>query len=488
MSVLLTETPTKASGTEDFSSVKRSRFNFGFACLSSYLKAHGHSVTISDPDICSRNEYDSLIKNGTFKLIGMSIWTATVLQVYRHAKALNRQYPYSAVVVGGIHASLFPEMILQECDDIDFVIAGEGEKPLLALADALSGEDFDPADMPSLTYRKDGKIYSNSAAEVLVPEEFPFPDYVGAGIQGFRSHFPHFKQHPTYQLSFSRGCPAKCAFCHAYAVLGHRIRIKPVPKAIEELAYLRGKFGAKGFAFLDSTFTMNPSWTYAFVDAYRKEINLPWCCVTRADRVDEDMLIAMKDSGCWKIGFGFESANEKTLLSINKKTQLKHNVTAMALCKKYDIKVYGSFIIGWPGETYEEAMNTVNWAMENTPNICSFHLPHPYPKTTLWELAIKDGGMTGKYDWSLYDSLGTIANRVLYVNPLIGANKMAILQKKAYLKYYSSPKSLFYLLRTISTIDQLKGLLPHLMTYFRILGSYLRKSWASSKVNEPRYN
>lgn len=473
MRVLLTDSLEPTDRSKDYSNIKRSRYNFAFMCLSGYLKSHGFDVTVIDPVNHSREKYESLVREGNFDLAGISVWTSNVLQAYETARIVKELNPATPVVMGGVHATLFPELILEECEHADYVIAGEGEVALLALAESIAGASHDPAKSPSLTYRSNGSITSNPRAKPLTADELPFPDYEGTDIVSFRSHFPHFINHPTYQLSFSRGCPAKCTFCEATVVHGHRVKFKPVPKAIEEMAYLRDKHGARGFAFLDSTFTISPSWTFEFCEAYEREINLPWCCVTRSDRVNEKMIKAMKSSGCWKIGFGFESANEKTLLSINKGATVADNEEALRLCRRHGIMVYGSFILGWPGETYEDGMNTVNWALENTPNLCSFHLPYPFPGTVLRELAVKEGGMEDKYDWRMYDSLGTISKSVLYANPLIGAEGMARLQKIAYLKFYSSPKSIYYILKTIRTMDQFKGLLPHGLTYGRLLGSYL---------------
>lgn len=465
----------------EFSGLGKNRFNYSFACLSAYLKAHGYNVTIAEPADYSQVKYKSLIKNGNFQLVGITSVTPSILKAYNTAKLIKELSPNSKIVLGGIHATLFPEYTLRECEYVDYVIVGEGEKALLALTNEISSPDPLLRNIPSLVYRRNSSICLNPKAALLHPEEFPFPDYAGAGLQNFKANPPHFKYHPTYQIIVSRGCPFHCAFCNAYEVHGHKVRSKPVNKIIQELAYLKEEMGAKGFSFLDSTFTFNKQWTYEFCEAYEKRIKLPWCCITRADQINQDLLKAMKSSGCWQIGFGFESANEKTLKSMNKMTTVKQNAEAIRICQKFGIRVYGNFIIGWPGETYEDALNTIKWAKNHHLNICLFSTPIPLPNTRLKELAVKEKGITDEVDWKIYDSLGAIKRRPVYVNPLIGYERMAGLERQAYLKYYSSPKVIYHYLRGISTWPQLKMLFPYSVAFFRILISYVKKAFSSRR-------
>ncbi len=459
----------------EMTGLAKNRFNFGFACLSGYIKNAGHEVTVIEPTLLSRTQYISFLREANFNLVGITGWTHTVLRTYATAKLVKELSPKSVVVVGGVHVSLLPERTLQECEHIDCIVVGEGERALLALVETLESPKPEFNKVPSLFYREGEEIHYNSRAKLLEPEEFPFPDYVGAGLTKFRSNPPHFKYLPTYELSISRGCPFRCAFCNGNKVHGRKVRYKPVGSVIEELGYLRDELGARGFAFHDSTLTADRRWVEEFTEAYRKAIGLPWRCYSRVDQIDEDLLKAMKSSGCWQIGFGFESANEKTLRSMKKKTSVAQNAEAIRLCRKHNLQVYGSFVIGWPGETYEDAMNTVKWAMKDPPNVCLFNTPDPYPDTQLRELCVEDGGTPSEWDWEVFDSVGAVQRRPLYINPKIGSEKMGRLQRHAYLKYYSSPKALLRRLSGISSWDQAKNLPMEVLVYLRLLQSFIRQ-------------
>ena len=472
MNILLT-TPLWSLEEEwaEFSGLAATRSLYSLACLSAYLKAFGHSVTVIESTAFSPEQFRSFVGSGNFGLVGIPSWTLSILKTYTTAKTIKEASPGSKVVIGGVHATVMPERTLRECPHADYVIVGEGEKALHGLADYLASPGADISKVPSLYYRgrNEQSIRHNPKSDFLCPEELPFPDYEGAGIDYFRCYIPHVKRDPTYQLVVNRGCPFHCAFCNAFEVHGHKVRSKPVGAIIEELAYLRDRWGARGFYFQDSTFTFNKKWTYDFCEAYGKRLGLPWSCYTRVDQIDNDLITAMKASGCWQIGFGFESANDRMLESMNKRTTVDQNLAALRLCKKHDISVIASFILGWPGENYESALATVRWAKKHAPNICIFYIPIPYPGTLLHKLAVENNWMKADTGWEMYDPAGTLTSQMPFSNPLIGPARMSRLLTQAYAMYYLSPKSLYHFARRIRSRSQFKEIFPLALSFVRIL-------------------
>ncbi len=458
----------------EFSSMSTGRYNFGFLCLSGYLKEQGYCVEMLEPSEMTRKAFNRHIREGNFDLIGLPTWSMSILRVYDTVRILKELSPNSKILLGGYHATFFPERTLEECPEADFVIAGEGEKPLLALVNELEKDSPDLTKVPALYYRQEGTIVHNKATSYLTPKELPFPDYASADLDGFQAIAPHFKYQPTYQLLAGRGCPFNCAFCNAVQMHGRSHRMKPVDKLIIELRWLKENMGAKGFSFLDSTFTANRKWTLEFCHAYEREIGLPWACFARADCVDEERVSAMKRSGCWQIGMGLESANDATLRSINKKTTVEDNRQALELLKRHKIRSYASFILGWPGETWEDAMNTIDWALQHRPTLAIFNTPIPLPATELRKLVIAEGAISADMDWREFDSAGILHEGKMYVNPAIGEQRMALLQRKAYLRFYSSPRVVWSFLRSLDTWPQIASLFQFGTTFLRIMASHVK--------------
>ncbi|HEX2228410.1 MAG TPA: cobalamin-dependent protein, partial [Candidatus Binatia bacterium] len=109
------------------------------------------------------------------------------------------------VVMGGSHASAAPESLLSS-PHVDFVISGEGEKPLVELLRHLRGE-AEIESVPNLGFKDQGKLRFNSVGENYAIDELPFPD-----LSDFSPEFYRFRGQPMTFLITSRSCPHKCSF------------------------------------------------------------------------------------------------------------------------------------------------------------------------------------------------------------------------------------------------------------------------------------
>jgi radical SAM superfamily enzyme YgiQ (UPF0313 family) len=191
--------------------------------------------------------------------------------------------------------------------------------------------------------------------------------------------------------------------------------------------------------FLDSTLTTNRAWVMDFCEELLSSgVKVAWSCNARVDTVDEDMLRLMKRAGCWEILFGVESANQKSLDSMNKGVTVEENTKAIRLCLKLGYYTYATYILGWPGENVEDAKRTVKYATELGTHLAMFYLPVPFPKTRLWDICEQTGGLRANAPYEDYSAWDL--TKPVYVNPQIGKERMQWLLKWAYTTYYTTPK------------------------------------------------
>lgn len=184
-------------------------------------------------------------------------------------------------------------------------------------------------------------------------------------------------------LETSRGCPFQCQFCFK-AMYGNKVRKKSLEKIKSDIDYVIGKLKAKNVYFIDLEFTLDKKLVRE-VSKYiiEKGYKFNWCCQTRVDAVDYELLCLMKKAGCKLIHYGIESGSQRILDMIQKGIDIKDITTAVNLTKKAGIEVAGFFIIGFPGETEEEMMETISFATRLNLDYASFHPVIPYPGTGL---------------------------------------------------------------------------------------------------------
>ena len=157
-------------------------------------------------------------------------------------------------------------------------------------------------------------------------------------------------------------------------------------------------------------------------------------CILRVDKLDEEMLRWMKRSGCWNIYIGVETANERLLKLMNKNISLRLVKEKIQLIHKYQINVYGSFIIGLPTETKREVENTLRLSRSLRLDAASFFTYSASKNTPLYDLAV----MNEKIDrnWTNYSRL---SDTPAYVDRNLTSEFLARKQKEAYRKFYLTP-------------------------------------------------
>lgn len=201
-------------------------------------------------------------------------------------------------------------------------------------------------------------------------EYFPLKEYKYAFSRNF----------PTAHLLTDFGCAFNCSFC-PIRVDNLGFKVRPVSEIMEEMKYLKS-IGIKEIYFRDQTFGANKKRAIELCNTMVQEkLNFSWHCFSRVDVVNEELLDAMKASGCHTIIFGIESVNDKTLEDVHKRINAEKIKNTFNLCKKKKIRRAATFIIGLPGETEEDIMRTVDFAVEIDCTFASFNVAGIRPGT-----------------------------------------------------------------------------------------------------------
>ena len=279
------------------------------------------------------------------------------------SQRIKNELPSCLIVAGGVGPTLQANEALKRCANIDVVVKGEGETVLKHLIPAaLSHGDF--SDVPSVVYRKDGKVLENSRRFLDRDEPIPYPDYSLVRVEDYISHNkknPYI--HPGFVLIESgRGCPHSCSFCAPSKMWEGTVRYRPVLEIIEEMTYLAGKGGNFSFFTQDN---LEESFLKDLSETLIKErVDISWGCYSRLDRLSDDMAGLLSKAGCKLIFTGFETPNRNAQKSIRKVVNSLAAFKKLQVFNSAGISLIGSFISGFPNETEEDIDNTMCFAIE----------------------------------------------------------------------------------------------------------------------------
>ena len=295
-------------------------------------------------------------------------------------------------IAGGPHPTFFPEMIKES--SFDFICRGEGEIAFRQLLDRLDRI----IDMDSPFWN----MVTKSAEASLLPlidnlDFLPFPD------RECVFKYEHIRNGPIKHFMAARGCPYNCTYCfnHAYTKLYKkcaRIRFRSVDNVLQEIHKVIEQSPTKFIYFQDDTFILKPAWLREFADKYPKVTNLPFHCHTRANLVTESIVKDLKMAGCYSVHLAAESGSDEVKKEILKRCMTNDDIKrAMALFKKYDIKVMLQNILGLPFTTLADDFKTLELNIECQPDYAWASIFQPYPKTMLGERCRNEGVYTGDF-------------------------------------------------------------------------------------------
>jgi anaerobic magnesium-protoporphyrin IX monomethyl ester cyclase len=382
----------------------------------------GYSVRLIDQRITNNFEQDLDEAVGPeTKIVGV---TAITGQQIKYALAVTKlvkeRYPQLAVCWGGVHATLVPDQTAAH-PMVDYVVVGDGDLVFCELYERLrDGQSVD--DLRGIVYKtQSGEVKSNAgqvelktagndksymvlrkngAADIIRDLDI-LPDlpYQLLDMDRYNVFYTEDGK-KSATLNTSRGCPFRCKFCSDPVLNEGRWRGFSAQRVLEKVDRLYREHGVRMIYFQDDYF---PGSKRRFIEVmeglkrYKRE--LQWSTLgIRADalvKLSDEEWDLLYDSGCHSLEIGIESGNSRVINLINKAETLDEMREANRKLARYDIKAKYTMIVGFPGETEEEVMDTVRFAMElerDNPNAYSLFFPFmPIIGTPFYHEAVKMG-------------------------------------------------------------------------------------------------
>lgn len=272
----------------------------------------------------------------------------------------------------------------------DFVIRGEGEITLLELISTIENGN-ETANIPGIIYKKEDVIIQNPSRAVLQNlDDLPQPAWDLVDIESYKNIWKQSKQPFTLNIATTRGCPYKCNWC-AKPIYGNRYNAHSPAYIVNQIAFLKEKFGVSRFWMCDDIFGLKPNWVQEFNSILKeKELKINYFIQSRVDLLlKENTIDALAASGLEEVWVGAESASQKILDAMDKGTKVEEIYEATHLLKSKNIKVAFFLQFGYLDENQEDIYKTIAMVKELKPDNIGISISYPLPGTKFYE-KVKD--------------------------------------------------------------------------------------------------
>ncbi len=351
-------------------------------------RGRGHDVALA-----LGNDDEIIKKARRFRpeVVGFSVLTGFQNRWLQLAARLKKTLDYEPITLfGGPHPTFYPEVVMHEA--LDVVCRGEGDEAVAELMDAVEAGERNFGGIENLAFKKDGEFHAEPLRPLADLDELPFPD------REISYEYSFIRDDPNTHFLAGRGCPYSCSFCFNRKYrelcrgLGPAVRMRSPDNLVEEIEHVNRRWGIRTVYFQDDTFIFNREWLFSFLERYSSKLGLPFYCTVRADLVSPEVARALKAAGCYRVSFGLESGVERIRRELLNKDITDEDVRETArILRDAGLQFQTTNMMGLPGETLEDAVETLRLNIETGADVAWTSLYQPYPGTELGEYALREG-------------------------------------------------------------------------------------------------
>jgi radical SAM superfamily enzyme YgiQ (UPF0313 family) len=400
---------------------------------SSLLRA-GHEVRFIDGAFLSHQAILDEVARFAPGWIGVYATAFGWPRAMRTAADLKARHPEAFLCAGGPHPIASQAACLAQGAGFDGAVTGEGEHTVVEMVERLESRRS-LRGVRGVVFRDGGRIEANEPRPLLANlDELPFPDRTLLGDASRYLPPPAaYRRRPVAVVQTSRGCNRHCVFCFQMDRKRRSgIRYRSVENVVEEIeSCLRQGF--REIKFIDDTLAEDRDRALRLArEIRRRRLDFTWFASACVNQVDPELLAAFREAGCWAMLFGVESGVEKNLRTLRKGITLAQARNAVRWARQAGIRVQTTFLFGIPGETYAEALRTIDFACELAPDIASFHAIVPFPGTELHDRAAELGTLSEELADFTYQGAA-------FVPHTMTREQIRELRQRAYRTFYSRP-------------------------------------------------
>ncbi|MBL0742269.1 B12-binding domain-containing radical SAM protein [Chryseolinea lacunae] len=373
----------------------------GILCIAAYLDEHGIANSVYDTTFSSKPHFNQYLLQHQPPVLALYVNLMTKINILETIRFVKQNKPATRVVLGGPEVKHSAENFLRAGADV--IVIGEGEETTAELVAAFKAHGYADG-----AYRHTirGIAFLDEDRFVETPERDKIKDINTLPVPARHKidldlYLNAWKQrHGTSALSVStmRGCPYTCKWC-SRAVYGLSYRRRSPEKVADELDTIRQRYQPDSVWFVDDVFTISHKWLTGFRDALKeRNFVMPYECITRADRMNEEVIGLLKDTGCFRVWIGAESGSQHVIDLMDRRVQVTQVRDMIKLTKTYGIETGTFIMLGYPGETEADIEQTITHLKESDPDHFTITIAYPIRGTELFEEV--EALQTTALDWN----------------------------------------------------------------------------------------
>jgi len=356
----------------------------GILYLCSHLRNQGYDVDVFDTTFSNRDALFQHLRTETPSVIGIYANLMTRSNVVETLKVAHEAG--WKTIVGGPEPGAYALEYLQA--GADFVVFGEGELTMQDLLEAFRAKAIDACtNIPGLAYLDAAGVMHETPqrAQIADLDSQPWPARhaidVGRYVKTWRD------AHGKGSVNFitARGCPYKCRWC-SHQVFGQTHRRRDPLLVVDEVEWLLQTYSPDMVWVSDDVFTINHKWIRDYAAEMRhRNLRIPFECISRADRLNAEMLDLLAELGCFRVWIGSESGSQRILDAMDRGVKVEQVQQAVALTRERGIES-GMFLMwGYEGENLDDIEATIKHVSTSQPDIFFTTVSYPIKGTPYYK-------------------------------------------------------------------------------------------------------
>lgn len=359
----------------------------GLLHLNSYLDSKGVSSELYDTTFSSFSGLTAYILENRPDIIGIYCNLLTRINIVKIIRFIRKEETIgkTVIILGGPDVRNHSEDYLKT--GADFCVLGEGEETLRELLMNLETGKADFSATWGIAYNGPDKDFISNPERPFIKniDELPFPDFDKIPLPDYFHAWKGRHGFTSMTISTMRGCPYFCKWC-SKAVYGSSYRRRSPENVVRELSRLVEQYHPDQFWFVDDVFTISKSWLQEFLQHSRQyKLEIRYECITRADKMNEETVQLLKESGCFKVWIGGESGSQKVLDRMDRRVTAEQVREMIIMCKKAGMETGTFLMLGYPGETIEDIDETLKHLKLANPAHFTLTLAYPIKGTAFYE-------------------------------------------------------------------------------------------------------
>ena len=352
----------------------------GILYICSHLRKKGLDAQVFDSTFSSRQALWDVLRQGPPSVLGVyaNLMTrSNVVEILGAAKEAGWQ-----TIVGGPEPGAYVQQYLAAGADV--VVIGEGEITLEELVPALRSHAFDHLHrIEGIAFlAPDGSLVRTQPRQQIKDiDAQPWPARESIDLARYVEVWRQHHGMGSVSLITARGCPYHCRWC-SHEVFGKTHRRRKPASVADELEWLINRYQPQMAWMADDVFTIHHGWLFQYAaELKRRGVKLPFECISRADRLNLQVVETLADMGCFRVWIGSESGSQRILDAMERGVTVEQVQTAVALCRSAGIQT-GMFLMwGYQGEELSDIEATVEHVKKSDPDIFFTTVAYPIKGT-----------------------------------------------------------------------------------------------------------